>query len=173
MTPILSLALILSLTWTLTRSTATTCWRVTRSTRRCGARCNARCAPSARRSTASRRRSCRPRTQTGRPVVPPPPFKALPRLQPVAGAQLHLQPISSLLAGRHALLTACVGGQVQTWARPEPNPHPDPNPTATRHPPPAPTPKSPLQVKTWARPSEHDARCPAGRAPLANGGKAP
>ena len=107
------------------------------------------------------------------PVVPPPPFKALPRLQPVAGAQLHLQPISSLLAGRHALLTACVGGQVQTWARPEPNPHPDANPAPTRNPPPEPARKSPLQVKTWARPSEHDARCPAGRAPLANGGKAP
>ena len=75
------------------------------------------------------------------PVVPPPPFKAVPRLQPVAGAQLHLQPISSLLAGRNALLTACVGGQVQTWARPEPNPHPDPNPTATRNPTPEPTPK--------------------------------
>ena len=56
-------------------------------------------------------------------VVPPPAFKAVPRLLPMAAAQLHLQPISSLLAGRHALLTACVGGQVKTWARPSREEH--------------------------------------------------
>jgi hypothetical protein len=50
--------------------------------------------------------------------VPPPPFKGVPLLLPAAGAQVHLQPISSVLIGRSALLTGCVGGQVKTWARP-------------------------------------------------------
>lgn len=51
-------------------------------------------------------------------LVPPPSFRAVPALLPVASAQLHLQPISAVMIGGSALLTGCVGGQVKTWARP-------------------------------------------------------
>ena len=50
--------------------------------------------------------------------MPPPSFRAVPALLPVASAQLHLQPISAVMIGGSALLTGCVGGQVKTWARP-------------------------------------------------------